>query len=104
MTPVGPGTAAPTALATCNAARSNFRVDNKGAANCYMAPAALASPCAAASPAPNAGTGAGVWLAPSATWIFNTQGIYPGNNNQAGAEWDVVCDATGNKVYFIDLP
>jgi hypothetical protein len=104
MLPLAPGTAAPTAVASCSTYRSNFRIDNKGSANCYIAPAVASSPCAAASPAPNAGTGAGIWLAPNSTWIFNTQGIYPGMSNQAGAEWDIVCDAAGNKIYFMDMP
>jgi hypothetical protein len=108
MTAVAVGTSTPVAVATCSAPtackRTAIQFDNISTANCYGAPAAQASPCAAASPAPNASTKAGKWLGPNSSWIFkydpngNTQGQW-----QVCAEWDWVCDGSASMSH-IDLP
>jgi hypothetical protein len=110
MTAVAVGTATPVAVATCaNAAitgRTAIEFYNISAsANCYGAPAPASSPCAAASPAPNAGNKAGEWLGPNSKWTFSFTG--PGSQwgglPQIQAEWDWVCDAASS-IGHTDLP
>lgn len=108
MTAVAVGTSTPQAVATCSTStvckRTAIEFDNITSGNCYGAPAPQASPCSAASPAPNASTKAGKWLGPQSSWILH----YDPNTNtqmqwQVCAEWDWVCDATSSMSH-VDAP
>lgn len=107
-TPVSVGSTTPVAVATC-AAGNRLYVDFQvkgGTANtdgCFMTMAAAASPCAAASPAPNSSTGVGYWLASGGSGYQHTTINYleAGGMPALNAELDVVCTGAETVGYTV---
>ena len=81
-----------------------------GTDGCYVAWAPAASPCAAASPAPNASTEVGLFIPTGGSTSWGCQDInYPSASGGFGArvlsqEMDAVCTAASMKVGRITLP
>lgn len=98
MTPISVGTSTPVAIIGCSTPQPSgvpvlgFSVC-ASASGCYIAPAPIASPCAAASPAPNASTlvGLPIQVCP----VMSTLNAQSFNGNAAilHSEWDAVCSS-----------
>ena len=108
-TPAAVGTSTPVKVLGCSAAAYiDFAVTGGtvGTDGCYVMPAPAQSPCAAATPAPNAGTKLGYFIATGgAGWAhtpinFPTQAGY----NVMGSEWDAVCSAGSMSVSVTTIP
>lgn len=112
-TPIAVGTSTPVKIIACgsgpNYIKFNVFGGTLGTDGCYITvSSSLASPCAAASPAPNASTKVGDFAptggtnAPSNPLVYNYA-------NQVGAywmngEWDAVCTAATMTVAPVTLP
>jgi len=116
-TPISVGTSTPVAVVTC--ATSLYGTGGKtlyldfavnggtaGTDSCYVLPAASASPCAAASPAPNANLARGYPLPTGGSGWQHTVINFPsaGGASILSSEWDAVCTAASMKVSPTTLP
>jgi len=101
MTPIAVGTSTPVKIISCSTPvpgqTQNFSICSV-ASQCYIAAAPVASPCAAASPAPAAGTPAGfpVAVCPQTT-VLNSQTL--GSSAILASEWDAVCSSATSIFY-----
>lgn len=109
-TPTSIGSTTPVAIATCSATNVFYMdVQVKGGTvgtdGCYMMPSGVASPCAAASPAPNSSTGVGYFLPSGGTAYQHTIINWPsaGGGNILNSEWDAVC-STSSTVSVTKIP
>lgn len=104
-------TACPTGAAILAACKTATTCQRKaidffciGTANCFVAPAPPASPCASASPAPLGSTKAGIWIPPNTHYTYRAdQNINP-NDPAICGEWDMSCDASGNFMGYSGVP
>lgn len=107
MTAVAVGSTTPVAVATCSTTttckRKAIEFDVISTSNCYGAPAAPSSPCAAASPAPNSSTKAGKWILGPGSWTYRADKDINPSDASICAEWDWVCDGSASMSH-IDLP
>ena len=74
---------------------NGFAVYNATSGTCYIAPAAIASPCAAATPVPVAGASPAGWPIPAATGAVFPYSQF-GSTGILDSEWDVVCASAGS--------
>ena len=97
-TPVTIGSTTPVAIATCSTTNV-FYMDvqvkggTAGTDGCYMLPSGVASPCAAASPAPSSASLVGYFLPSGGADYAHTVINFPsaGGWNILNSEWDAVC-------------
>ena len=111
-TPIAVGTSTPVAVLACVTNQSpttattyiDFHVfgGTAGTDGCLFAPAAPDGACAKASPAPAAGTKAGIWVATGSDFPIN----YPsaGGAIFLSSEWDAVCTAASMSVSAYRFP
>jgi len=99
-------TSAATAIVSCATSTTcqtkAIEFDNEGTANLYIAPAGPQARCTTASPAPAAHVGK--WIAPGGSWTFRADDKINPADPAACAEWDMICDGTGNYVGYQSVP
>ena len=116
-TPTGVGTVTPVPVLHCVTGNEHrysiiFQVigGTLGTDGCYLMPANAASPCAAASPAPNASTKVGLWVPTGGTPPGSGSTVNAPSTSQGvvtfstDAEWDAVCSAGSMSVSRSTLP
>ncbi len=87
---------------TCQTKAIKF--DNQGTANLYIAPAGPQARCTTASPAPAASPRAGIWVAPNSSFTYRADDKINPADPAICAEWDMMCDGTGNYVGYQAVP
>jgi len=107
MTAIAVGSTTPVAVATCSTSgscrRKAIEFDVIGSNTCYGAPAPQASPCSAASPAPNSTTMAGHPIVGPGSWTYRADKDINPSDPAVCAEWDWVCTGANN-ISHSDIP